>query len=197
MLYNNYEDYMRSVLGYSNFQNNTYQPYYNDYNNAQMNQYQAREQLYNTEELYPEIYRIINPLVCQKCDNNNQPITEELVSQMTNEIYDNVVNRIEIQNFINLNIETRKMDESTEKIKKENDSLNCSRVNNRVLSNSNEKSAENRSPVVPASRPRRNRLLSDLIRILILNRLLRPNRPNYGPRPSNMPLRPGFGTPIY
>lgn len=113
MYYNNYEDYMRNVLGYSYMNNNTYQQYdnnysnYNYYNNMQMNQYQARNDVSDIEKMYPEIYRIINPIVCKMCDNNNQPISESLIEQMTNEIYDNVVNRTEIQNVINLNVNTR------------------------------------------------------------------------------------------
>ena len=120
--------------------------------------------------MYPDLYRLINPLVCDMCDKNNKPITEDLVEQMTNHIYDNVVNRVEIQNVINLNIETR-----NSKTKE------------------NEKDIENRSPV-PASRPRRNRLLQDLIRILLLNELLRRNRPPFrpGPGPMPMPPRPWF-----
>lgn len=227
MLYNNYEEYMRNVLGHSYTPGNTYEQfdnnYYsydkfnhnnchncNPYNNCPncmnynfTNRNTQYTNSYNTpsniEQMYPDLYKLINPMVCDMCDRNNQPITEDLVEQMTNNIYDNVVNRVEIQNVINLNIETRDTEAGTSK----NDCVSCSRVNNsnnRSLNNSsvinsktkeNEKNTENRSPE-PASRPRRNRLLQDLIRILILNELLRRNRPPFRPGPMPMPPRPWF-----
>lgn len=227
MLYNNYEEYMRNVLGHSYTPGNTYEQfdnnYYsydkfdhnnchncNPYNNCPncmnynfTNRNTQYTNSYNTpsniEQMYPNLYKLINPMVCDMCDRNNQPITEDLVEQMTNNIYDNVVNRVEIQNVINLNIETRDIEAGTSK----NDCVSCSRVNNsnnRSLNNSsvinsktkeNEKNTENRSPA-PASRPRRNRLLQDLIRILILNELLRRNRPPFRPGPMPMPPRPWF-----
>ena len=178
MLYNNYEEYMRNVLGHSYTPGNTYEQFDNNYANCMNYNFANRNTSYtnpynnssNIEDMYPDLYRLINPLVCDMCDKNNKPITEDLVEQMTNHIYDNVVNRVEIQNVINLNIETR-----NSKTKE------------------NEKNIENRSPV-PASRPRRNRLLQDLIRILLLNELLRRNRPPFrpGPGPMPMPPRPWF-----
>ena len=57
--------------------------------------------------MYPDIYKIINPMVCRACDNNTQPVTEYLIEQMTDDIYDNAVKRFEVRNVINLNIETR------------------------------------------------------------------------------------------
>lgn len=238
MLYNNYEEYMRNVLGHSYTPGNTYEQfdnnYYsydkfdhnnchncNPYNNCPncmnynfTNRNTQYTNSYNTpsniEQMYPDLYKLINPMVCDMCDKNNQPITEDLVEQMINNIYDNVVNRVEIQNVINLNIETRDMStfketRDTEAGTSKNDCVSCSRINNannRSLNNSsvinsktkeNEKSTENRSPL-QSSRPRRNRLLQDLIRILILNELSRRNRPPFrpGPGPMPMPPRPWF-----
>lgn len=173
MLYNNYEEYMRNVLGHSYTPGNTYEKfdkcYYNFTNRNTPYNYSYNE-LSNIEQMYPSLYKLINPMVCEMCDRNNQHITEDLVEQMTNHIYDNVVNRVEIQNIINLNIETRDMNSATVKEVKD-------------------KTKENRSPA-PASRPRRNRLLQDLIRILILNELLRRNRPPVRPAPGPMPMPP-------
>ena len=236
MLYNNYEEYMRNVLGHSYMPGNTYEQfdynYYdkydynncnnsNAYNNCQncMNynftnrntQYtNSYNNLSNIEQMYPDLYKIINPMVSDMCDKNNQSITEDLVERMTNNIYDNVVNRIEIQNVINLNIETREMNTCRDAKDKEaeilkSDCVSCSRINNsnsRASNNNsvinskvkeNEKSTENRS-ITSAPRPRRNRMLQDLIRILILNELLRRNRPPFrpGPGPMPMPPRPWF-----
>lgn len=211
MYYNDYEDYMRNVLGYNNANDNTYgcncgydmndMYLYTNRNNPNTNS--------NIEQMYPEIYKIINPMVCRMCDNNMQPVSEYLIEQMTDDIYDNVVNRVEIQNVINLNIGTREAEAEINVNREENNRSNSSTLNsqNRVVSSSANssnssgssnnnvaikskeiKDVEERETRSPIPR-RRNRLLRDLIRILILNRLIRPGRPN---RP---PFRPGPGSP--
>ena len=170
--------------------------------------------------MYPEIYKIINPMVCRMCDNNTQPVSEYLIEQMTDDIYDNVVNRVEIQNVINLNIGTRETDVEINTNREENNRSNSSTLNlqnrgttnsantssslsssnnNATIKNKEIKETDERETRSPIPR-RRNRLLRDLIRILILNRLIRPGRPNRppfrpgpgGPRPP-FPNRPGMG----
>ena len=204
MYYNDYEDYMRNVLGYNNMRDNTYSYFSRDTSNS------------NIEQMYPEIYKIINPMVCRACDNNTQPISEYMVEQMTDDIYDNVVNRVEIQNVINLNIGTTRDDDMEVALNREEDNSRNGSVNNNTqqnrsgvsfsnnaLNNSSQnnslgKTSSNaivskvtESEVRETRSPRRrNTLLRDLIRILILNRLIRPGRPN---RP---PYRPGPGGPI-
>ena len=223
MYYNDYEDYMRSVLGYSSTNDNTYCNSCNygiNYNDMDYNNY--RNSATNIEHMYPEIYRIINPMVCRMCDNNNQPVTEYLIERMTDEIYDNVVNRAEIQNVINLNISTRdgnkeliesavenrgEVKENRSSISKNSNTLNLSNKTNsncttnlkqNDLINTNNRSIESDERETRSPQPRRrNRLLRDLIRILILNRIIRPgrprpNRPPFGPRPT-MPGGSGFG----
>lgn len=216
MYYNVYEDYMKSVLGYPTSNQNTYDNNcncgmnYNSYINSR------NTDTSNIEQMYPEIYKLINPMVCRMCDNNTQPISEYLIEQMTDDIYDNVVNRVEIQNVINVNIGTREMaeDEAMEKTKLVNKIANSNLSNNSNSLTSRSSSAntgasmtntnisnnvqqknesqklieerENRSP----QPRRRNTLLRDLIRILILNRLIRPQRP-----PMKPPFRPGPGRP--
>ena len=207
MYYNDYEDYMRNILGYSGINSNTYD--FQDRANSAS----------NIEQMYPEIYKVINPMVCKMCDSNTQPVTEYLIEQMTDDIYDNVVNRIEIQNVINVNIGTRDYDNENEEknLNRGENSNNRSSVNN-LSSRSNgntlnsninssstkpisyakpkediEENRETRSP----HRQRRNMLLRDLIRILLLNRLIRPERPPRPPRPCyggqcpGIPGRPG------
>ena len=204
MYYNDYEDYMRNVLGYNNMRDNTYSYFNRDTSNS------------NIEQMYPEIYKIINPMVCRACDTNTQPISEYMVEQMTDDIYDNVVNRVEIQNVINLNIGTTRDDDMEVVLNREEDnsrngsvnnntqqnrsgaSFSNNALNNSSQNNSSSKTSSNaivskvtESEVRETRSPRRrNTLLRDLIRILILNRLIRPGRPN---RP---PYRPGPGGPM-
>ena len=220
MYYNDYEDYMKSVLGYSNMNQNTYDNNCNcgmNYNNYMTNRNNSAS---NIEHMYPEIYKVINPMVCRMCDNNNQPISEYLIEQMTDDIYDNVLNRTEIQNVINVSIGTREISENEviEKSKIVNNITNSNSSNSSNLQNSRSASAsisagagtgagsassnisnnihqknetqkviEERETRSPQPR-RRNTLLRDLIRILILNRFNRPQRP-----PVRPPFRPGPG----
>lgn len=217
MYYNDYEDYMRGVLGYNNTNDNTYgydccHSYYN--RDAEYNRNTSNS---NIEQMYPEIYKIINPMVCRMCDNNTQPVSEYMIEQMTDDIYDNVVNRVEIQNVINLNIGTTRDEDMEVVLNREegnsrsnntnniqqnrssvsplNSGSNSSTSNKTVNKNSSNeitsKNAEQEIRETRSPRPRRrNTLLRDLIRILIINRLIRPGRPQ---RP---PFRPGPGGPI-
>ena len=177
MYYQNYEDYMRYVLGYPIENRNTYQMNY--FENAQncIMPYQNTKEL---EDCYPEIYKIINPIVCEVCDKCSMPITRDVVENMVEEVY----HKIEINNEISIriNIDNRsneKEENKTNIIKQSNvRNLNTEQLRKNV-------EAENRQ-----RRPN-NPFLRDLIRILILNRLLGGNFPNRPPRP-RPPARPPF-----
>ena len=158
------------------------------------------------EQCYPDIYKLVYPMVQKRCMQNTRNVTRELIDEMTNEIYfaieeDNLNRGIEQEKINNMtNMENR----ST--INQKTDNKNTvSAQNNRSIENRQE---ENRQRV-------RNQGLSDLIRILILREFL--NRPGFRPRPpmpppprppfppgQNQPRppmpppqRPGFGRPIY
>ena len=81
MDYQNYEEYMRSVLGYGGIEPNySYDTYY-PRNEIELENNEA-------EKLYPEIYRIVNPEVENVCNKNrNKQVTDELVRSMTEEVY--------------------------------------------------------------------------------------------------------------
>jgi len=79
-----YEEYMRSILGYQPM--NSYDIKYNNWdiqNMAAMNTVQIQE----LEKCYPEIYRIVYPMIQRACNQNTRPLTKELVDNMTDEIY--------------------------------------------------------------------------------------------------------------
>ena len=168
MYYQNYEDYMRLVLGYPIENKDIYQM--NHIDNIQdchtPNQYTKE-----LEDCYPEVYKIINPIVCEICDKYNKPVTKNMLENMIEEVY----HKIEINNEILVKIN---IDNHSNENKVEN------RINNNIRRN---QEVENRQ------RRDNNQFLRDLIRILILNRLLGenfPNRPPYqrppfpgGPRP--------------
>ena len=179
MYYQNYEDYMRSVLGYPIENRDTYQMNYREDTQNCVIPCQNTKEL---EECYPEIYKIINPIVCEVCDRCNVTVTRDIVENMVEEVYQ----KIEINNeiAIKINIDNRSNEKEVE------NRVNTIKSNsNRITSN--ESIRKNSEPENRQRRPN-NPLLRDLIGILILNRLLgrnfflgRPSRP----RP---PIRPPF-----
>lgn len=88
-----YEEYMRNVLGYipSNREME-----YTDGNDANMyydmpTSYVTNSNgLSNVESLYPEIYKIVYPMVKKACNNYGREISEENVERITMEIFTNV-----------------------------------------------------------------------------------------------------------
>ena len=176
MYYQDYEDYMRSVLGCPMDRMNTYATYpytMTSFENAQTYSDIPR---YSDEimNLYPEIYRIVNPMVCKICDSNTKPITCELVDKMTDEIYRN----LEVQPESDTMTNDRESSKISNRTTKEKESVEVKETKN-----------------ILEDRQRRpdNKILRDLIRILILNRLLGrefPNRPHFPSGPSLMPPFP-------
>jgi len=151
-MYNSsYEEYMTNVLGYNIRPQNTYQDLGNVYEVQQVNDYEDR----SLEELYPETYRIIYPMVQKVCMRGTGIINEELISEMTNEVYNAMIER-----------ETRQQKEN---------SKNSAEIRNGNLQNTR-KIEETRQ---------NNFMLRDLIRILIIRELLRrrrrPGRPPMRP----------------
>ena len=93
-----YEEYMRSVLGYQPVSyDNTYDMAYDRFetsNMSAMNNLQMQE----LENCYPDIYRIIYPMIQRACSQNTRPVTRELVDSMTDEIYFAVEDREMLEN---------------------------------------------------------------------------------------------------
>ncbi len=84
MYYQNYDDYMHSILGYPNTYDNCNECY-NSFVKHQMT-----NAISEKEQWYPEIYKIVYPMVkkmCQEIDSSS--ITEEMVENMTDKIYNN------------------------------------------------------------------------------------------------------------
>ena len=168
MDYQNYEEYMRSVLGYSPYVDRNY-----TYTNAQEDMYNnyvnmpATPNMQPTQDLtefYPEIYKIIYPMVCKACNmNSNREVTKDLLEQMTDEIYRNVEPE-EQQTTLRADVQLKNGD----------------------VINPNAKEPEQQTRETRQN----NFLLRDLIRILLLKEWGRPNRP-----PVRPPFPPGGGRP--
>ncbi len=82
-----YEEYMRNVLGYmpTYRTESVYAP--NDYYIMQTRNDFVVEENSKCEELYPDIYRKLYPLVCNECQNTNTQITKEILEKMTENVY--------------------------------------------------------------------------------------------------------------
>lgn len=170
-----YEEYMRNMLGYNQIPNNLYTTNYDDYyyDMSYLNNNRTNTEL--IESMYPEIYRIVYPMVCKVCNqNSNREITRDLVDNMTEEIY--------------VNVEA----EDTRNV--------VSTVARPALKNGDVRNPNAKEPEGRGETRQRNFLLRDLIRILILRELLNknnrpgqmpepmpPSRPPRPPRPSQMP----------
>ena len=86
-----YDEYMRSVLGYQpmNF-NSTYDRNYDDFfmsNTLHDMTAMSNIQRQELENCYPDIYRMVFPMIQKACMQNTRPITRELIDSMTEEIY--------------------------------------------------------------------------------------------------------------
>ena len=90
-----YEEYMRSVLGYQPMN-----AYGMDYDNWEMSNMNAMDtiQMQELENCYPDIYRIVYPMIQKTCSQNTRPITRELIDNMTDEIYFAIEDKEMLQN---------------------------------------------------------------------------------------------------
>ena len=176
-----YEEYMKNFFefpygGYKNTYDQYTQNYYGmnyepryEYDMVQNYpySYQTREanQAQNLEKYYPEIYKIVYPMVRKVCMKNNRYYEKDVIDEMVEEVYKNIQ---ESEDTFELNIT----------------------LNNDVRGESKDESAkEDRggNEIEEKRQVRRNNSLNDLIRILILRELI--GRPGcIGPN-----CRPGFG----
>ena len=169
MEYQNYEDYMRSVLGYTPTPNNLYAN--NTYNRPNDFYY---DMPYDTNyistnrdylnDFYPETYRMIYPMICKICNQyGNTQITNDMLENMVDEIY---------RNF-------EPEDNPTEQQRVE-------------LKNGDVRNPNAKQEVKQETR-QINFTLRDLIKILLIREFLRKNnRPQYMRPPRPVPRKTTF-----
>ena len=166
MYYNPYEDYMRNSLNYNTnpMMNMMQEPYESE------NTFTYEEM--NVDDMYPEIYRMVYPMVCKACMNVQDNITEDLVSRLTNEIYTNLENEEAAQENRSIGNHSTAQTGKAIRVENTNAKVNTPTVNHARHEERN-----------------RNPFLRDLIRILVLRELVGRPRPAM-PRP---PYRPPYG----
>lgn len=216
MYYQNYEDYMRQVLGYPINDPNIYETY--DYRNDPMSQdtYSSRNQIaisLSEEEMrkcYPEIYHLVNPMVCKVCETNTQPITKELIEKMTDEVYMAIE---DTSTTVNIRVNAPKAEENrtvnSNANRNNNEEVRTSKARTERTGKNVSGNAENRevktasAQSIESTRADETRFsnstLRDLIKILILNQIFgnrprppRPPRPPFPGGPGMLPPRPPF-----
>lgn len=181
---NQYEEYIRSVLGYPSTANmNQNQMYQNEYPNP--SQISMRNDL---EAFYPEIYKIIYPMVQKACDGNMGANSREEIEQITDEIY----SAIEDNNQINLNINLGNTISTTNLNTQNRNELHKEGVQKK---SSEKQEVENRNTEGESRISPRNNNLRDLIKILLIRELLRRRHNHFPPRPPHNP-RPPMRPPI-
>ena len=174
-----YEEYMRSVLGYQPM-NKTYDMNYDNWdmtNMTAMNNIQIQE----LEDCYPEIYRIVYPMVQKVCSKNTRPFTRELVDSMTDEVYFSIEDRDMIEN----RDKEEKTPKSTEKTENRQTIIRNTRLNDliRILI-LRELLGRPGFPGLPGGRPPRPPMRPPR----------QPMRPPMGPPPRPQPRPGGIGT---
>ena len=105
-MYNeSYEEYIRNILGYPNYSNNSYNNSNDFYESSSRNTLNDE-----IEECYPEIYKIIYPRIKNACRNNSEPMSPDLIERMTDDLYSSIEadNIINISN-VNINLTNEKI----------------------------------------------------------------------------------------
>ena len=76
-----YDEYIRSILGYN--QNELYDYGYNDnYSNYRMQDNITIAQNSQLEQSYPEIYKVVYPMVSKRCENVRADLSNEELEKM-------------------------------------------------------------------------------------------------------------------
>ena len=103
MFNQDYNEYLRSVLGDGLYQNE-YDQYPMQYDGGfwDRNDENRRREL---EECYPDIYKLLYPIVQKECRNNTRSLTKDVIEELTDRIYNQVIQNNEIQ--LNINIQNQ------------------------------------------------------------------------------------------
>ena len=195
MNYQGYENYMRSVLG---------NPYTNEYtnvstysNNTSEQNVKESEEILKIQKMYPDIYCLLMPMVNKIVEENiYKEITNNLIDSMTMEIYNNIEDDM---------IGTKEPLQQNSKIFSNKNTLttNTLKINNLQNTNSKVQSTQignlqrqvtqsnntSTKTTMQNTKTIGNPTLRDLIKILIINKLLECKR-------KTLPIDNNFNVPV-
>lgn len=175
-MYNySYNEYMNNLLGYNTQmnRNSIYNNMIEPYENENFFTYQQTDK--ELEDCYPDIYKMVYPMVCKACLYINEEITPDLVERITNDIYENL-----------------EQEENPNENRNEEIKMNYNNIQN--SKNIKQTSKNTQIENTKTEKRQRNFLLNDLIRILVLRELIgsgrRPPRHMFPQRPPIQPRPP-------
>ena len=216
MYYQNYEDYMKSVLGnsYQNeymnqnynipymsnqsipvnanvMENTSVRPINNMQNNANVSTYNkdmnTTEKIEKIKKMYPEIFALLMPMINKIVEENkNKEITESLIENMTIEIYNNIEDdmlgrKVSMQESSkqSTNVPNTRNTVSNSRISTtQNSTIATARISSQNSSNIHVAKPETRERTLvnnnftQCNKKIGNPILKDLIKILIINKIL-------------------------
>lgn len=193
MFYQNNNDYMRDAFYYSTPQNSTYQNGwgcgFTPINNAPTNMLQNGQmpgmQRTPVSNMYPQVYRIINPVANRVISSSNYPfVTEDTLNNMVDTVY-NIVEG-DISTLTSTNPINTGDDTISQGTTRGNQTTTLSTTNN---SNGNARqttvteNTRTASTTVSSQNNRNtgeNQLLRDLIKIIIIKELLSRQMNGFG-----------------
>lgn len=168
MYHSSYDEYIRSILGYPSMNQMGDYHYQMSANNEELNSginmNFSTQDASELENCYPEIYKVVYPMVKKRCQTIATPVSKEMVENITDEIYLNIEGNNEVNIAINLRNEVNTTGNANK------------RLENRAEVGVTEKEGKRETRQI-------NRGLRDIIKILILRELLGGGRPPFRPRP--------------
>ena len=169
-MYNNvYQDYINSILGTTpinqvNFENNN-KVIRNSYYRFPTNTNSSQNDL---TMLYPEIYKLLNPMIQSACMRYTSPLTEKALDDMVEDIYSHFTT--EDATIININLTNNiKGGSATNKNATTSSANTNSLTKNTSPASSNANTTSKDQPAVQSAN---SNILRDLIKILIIKELI-------------------------
>lgn len=89
----NYDEYLRAIIGENPIQINRHSLQTNVFNTYNRQNLNIPEPSLDTINLYPEIFIKINPLIVNRCKAISSKPTQEIISQLVEEIYQKIENK--------------------------------------------------------------------------------------------------------
>ena len=179
MYYQNYDDYMRDVFYFNQIPNQMPNPNMGFQNigfNPQVSQMGQINPNINYSNMFPSIYRIVQPVVSRVVTGNNtQYLTEDNLNSMVDTVY-NIVEGDVVNSVENDSQTTQTV--SAQAVRTTNTTSNN---NNNSNNQSTSRNCENQNATI---------LLRDLIKILLLKEIICRN--NMRRVPNNMVFQPNY-----